>query len=346
MMAALRNWRRGPFQAKGLSLMVSLVVALGIPTRANAEANEVRLAYQYGIPYLPLLVMKKDKLIEQEAKKAGLGQLNVEWAQFGSGAAMNTALLAGQIDVVAGGVAPLLKIWDKSKGQFDVKGMASLGSIPMFLNTIDPKVKSIKDFTKKDRIALPAVKVSIQALVLEMASAQAFGKANFAKLDGITVSMKHPDAMAALLSHGTEITAHFANPPFQEMELDGKGVHKVLSSYDVLGPSTLDVVYSVAKFHKESPKIYKAVFAALGRAMQLINADKRAAAGLYVQETHSKLSEDFVYKIISNPEFVFTTTPQGVMKYAEFMHRTGAIESMPASWKNVFFSEVRGQHGS
>lgn len=341
-----RNGTKARGMSKWLSLMVAVSVAAIAAPGASADSNVVRLAYQYGIPYLPLLVMKKDRLIQQEGRKEGLSNLEVKWTQFGSGAAMNTALLAGDLDFAAGGVAPLLKIWDRSKGQFDVKGVASLGSIPMFLNTIDPRVKSIRDFTKKDRIALPAVKVSIQALVLEMASAKAFGEKNFAKLDSITVSMKHPDAMAALLSKGTQITAHFANPPFQEIELEHKGVHKVLSSYDVLGPSTLDTVYTTAKFHTDHPKLYKAVFAALNRAMKIINGNKRAAASLYVQETHSKFKESFVYKIVSDPEFVFTTTPQGIMKYARFMHRVAAIQNMPKSWKDVFFPEIDSAPGS
>jgi len=339
--------RRGVLpRAKWLCVVAGFVAAVGMAGSANAEVGEVRLAYQYGIPYLPFIVMKKEKLIEQEAGKAGLGPIKVTWSRFGSGAAMNDALLSGRLDFATGGVAPLLKIWDKSKGQFDVKGMASLGSMPMYLNTTDPKVKTIRDFTKDDKIALPAVKVSIQALVLEMAAAKEFGEKNFAQMDRNTVSMKHPDAMAALLSHAG-IAAHFANPPFQEMELDGKGVHRVLSSYEVLGePSTLDAVYTTAKFHGDNPKTYQAVLLALRSAMTIINRDKKAAAELYVAETHSKLGADFVARIVANPDFVFTTTPQAIMKYAEFMHRVGAIHNMPESWKDVFFPGIHGEPGS
>ncbi len=331
---------------KRLSLIAAFVAALGLVAPAAAEVGEVRLAYQYGIPYLPFIVMMKHKLIEQEAAKAGLGTIKVTWARFGSGAAMNDALLSGRLDLAAGGVAPLLKVWDKSKGQFDVKGMASLGSMPMYLNTTNPRVGTIKDFTKDDKIALPAVKVSVQALVLEMAAAKTFGKKNFARLDRDTVSMKHPDAMAALLSHAG-ITAHFANPPFQEMELEDKSVHRVLSSYDVLGePSTLDVVYATKEFHDKNPKVYGAVLEALRGAMRIINRDKKAAAELYVAESRSKLTEDFVGKILADPDFVFTTAPKGIMKFARFMYRVGAIHHMPKSWKDAFFPEIHGERGS
>lgn len=316
-----------------------------VPTAA-AESREIRVAQQFGVNYLPLLVMKKYRLIEKQVQKAGLGDASVKWTQFGSGSAMNDALLAGNLDFASGGVGPLLKIWDKSKGQFDVKGVASLGSMPLYLSTINPGVKTIKDFTANDRIALPAVKVSIQAVVLQMAAAQAFGPAHFDKLDGITVSMKHPDAMAALMSKKTEITAHFANAPFQEQELQIPGVHKVLSSYDVLGPSTLNSVYTTAKFRNDNPKTYRAVLAALKEAMEIIKQDTKAAAKTYVEEEHSRLSPEFVEKILIDPDFVVTSTPQGIMKYANYMYSVKSIRNKPSSWKDVYFPEIHGEPGS
>ncbi len=91
--------------------------------------------------------------------------------------------------------------------------------MPLYLNTRNPAIKSIKDFTEKDRIALPAVKVSMQAIMLQMAAAKEYGENNYTKLDGLTVSMAHPDGVAALMSGASEITAHFTSPPFQFREL-------------------------------------------------------------------------------------------------------------------------------
>jgi NitT/TauT family transport system substrate-binding protein len=328
-------------------ILCSLVAATGYPAYVSAaETKEIRVAQQFGVNYLPLLVMKKHKLIEKQAEKAGLGSVSVSWAQFGSGSAMNDALLAGKLDLASGGVGPLLKIWDRAKGQFDVKGVASLGSMPLYLSTNNPNVKSIKDFTTKDKIALPAVRVSIQAVVLQMAAAKAFGDSRFDRLDGITVSMRHPDAMAALLSRTTEITAHFANAPFQEQELQTPGVHKVLSSYDILGPSTLNSLYTTAKFRSDNSQTYKAVVAALKEAIDIINRDKMAAAQTYVEEERSKLSAEFVHKILVHPDFVVTSTPQGIMKYSDFMHRVKSIRNLPSSWRDVYFPEIHGESGS
>jgi NitT/TauT family transport system substrate-binding protein len=221
----------------------------------HAEVREVRIAQQFGISYLPLTVMHHEHLLEQAAAKAGLGDLKVSWALFGAGNAMNEALLSGNLDFPSGGVGPLLTIWSKTKGHQEVKGVASLNSMPLYLVTVDPTVKTIKDFTQKDRIALPAVKISIQAVTLEMAAAQAFGDGEYNKLDTLTVGLAHPDAMAAMLTGKTEITAHFGSAPFMYQELEDPRAHRVLSSYDVLGgPHTFNVVWTTQRFHDANPK--------------------------------------------------------------------------------------------
>jgi NitT/TauT family transport system substrate-binding protein len=314
---------------------------------AQAEVREVRIAQQFGVAYLPLMVIRKLGLIEKLAEKSGAGALTVTWATFSSGADMNTALIAGSLDFAAGGTGPVLQIWGRTRGNIDVKGVAALGSLPLYLNTINPKIRTIGDFTDADRIALPAVKVSIQAVILQMAAAQLFGDANFSVLDTLTVSMSHPQATAALLSGGTEITAHFTNSPFQEQQLQDARVRRVLNSYDVLGgPATLNSLYTTGKFRAENPKVYAAVVAALREAMTVINRDKAAAAKIYIEEEKSKLAPEFVLKVISDPQFIFTVAPQGFMKFAEFMHKTEALKVRPQSWKDVFFPEVHSENGS
>jgi NitT/TauT family transport system substrate-binding protein len=329
--------------AKAFAAVAWLAVTVStsfLTDAARAEVNEVRLAQQFGINYLPLTIMRTEKLVEKHAAALGLGQVKVTWRQFGAGNVMNEALFADQLDFASGGVGPLLTIWDKTKRIFDVHGVAALGSMPFYLNTTNPNVKTIKDFSEKDKIALPAVEVSIQAVVLQMAAAKEFGKENYKKLDSFTVAMKHPDAMAALLS-GTEVTAHFANSPFQEQELQDKKVHRVLSSYEVLGePGTLNSVYTTKKFHDNNPKTYQAVLNALKEAVEFNNKDKARAAKIYVADEKSKLTPEFVQKILEDPNFIVTTEPQGIMKYAEFMHSVKKIKNLPKSWKDVYFPEI------
>jgi NitT/TauT family transport system substrate-binding protein len=311
-----------------------------------AEVSQISVAQQFGVAYLPLMVMRRGKLIEKHAEKVGVAPLKVTWSTFGSGADMNVALISRTLDFASGGVAPVLQIWDRTQSNLAVKGVAALGSLPLFLNTINAKVKTIKDFTSSDRIALPAIRVSIQALLLQMAASSAFGDEQFAALDRLTVGIGHPQALAALLS-GTEITAHFAASPFQDQELKDPRVRRVLNSYDVLGgPATLNSLYTARKFRSDNPKIFSAVVGALREAMMLINRDKVWAAKVYIEEEKSTLDPQFVLAIISSPGVDFTVAPQGFMKFADFMFKTGIIKQRPSSWKDVFFPEVHDEAGS
>ena len=172
----------------------------------------MRIAQQFGISYLPLTIMKEKHLLESEGKKLGL-DLNTEWTHFSNGAAMNNALLSGSLDFASGGVGPLVTAWARTKGKQDIKGICALNSMPLYLNTIDPKVKTIKDFTDKDKIALPAVRVSMQAVILQMAALKALGKGHEHDLDKYTVSLSHPDGLAQMMSFKSEITGHFTSAP-------------------------------------------------------------------------------------------------------------------------------------
>ena len=78
---------------------------------------------------------------------------------------------------------------------------------PAYLMTRNPNIKSIRDFTDNDRIALPAPKVSVQAIMLQMIAEKTFGK--FDVLDKLTVGMSHPDGTAAMLSGKLEVQSHF-----------------------------------------------------------------------------------------------------------------------------------------
>lgn len=127
---------------------------------APAPAQTVRIAQQFGIGYLPLFVMRDGALLEKEGRARGLS-LGAEWVHLTSSAPINDALLSGNLEFAGGGVGPLLTMWAKTRTGLKVKGVAALSAMPMWLATTNENLRSIRDFSDKDRIALPAVKVSV-----------------------------------------------------------------------------------------------------------------------------------------------------------------------------------------
>ena len=328
-------------------LRIAFAAALAVAaSAARAEMAEIKVAQQYGIGYLPLMIMEEQKLIEKHAKAAGM-DVKVGWAKFAGGNVMNDALLSGSLQFASGGVGPLVTLWARTRGNLDVKAVAAINSMPLLLNTRNPAVKTIKDFTDKDRIALPAVKVSIQAVTLQMAAEKAFGEGQQNRLDALTVTLSHPDAQIALLSGAGEISAHFGSPPFQYQQLEKPGVHTVLNSYEVLGgPATFNLVWTTSKFRAENPALYDAFVKALDEATATINRDRKAAAETYLRLSKDKATVQDILAMLNDPGIVFTTTPQNVTKYTDFMFKTGTIKVKPESWKDLFFPNAHGLPGS
>ncbi len=325
----------------------ALLLVAALPRAALAEAQTLRIGVQPGLTYLPFVLMEHERLIEQRAAAAGLAPVTVTWWQVSGGNVMNDAMLSGNLDIANSGTPAFFPMWARTRGSLDVKGISAYNSLPLKLNTNNPKVQTIRDFGENDRIALPAVRTSSQAIFLQMESERVFGPGQHGKLDAITISRAHPDAMIALLSGRSEITAHFGAPPYQDQELRHPGVRTILTGTGVAeGPVTIGMSYTTRKFHDENPKLYGVFFAALGAAIEQIGADRRRAAEIYIAATKEKDTIDNLVAILSDPEFQFGQLPRNMVKIAGFMHRTGSIKQDPATWRELFFAEIHQQPGS
>lgn len=333
---------------KHQQIVAGMAIAMTLATFSSGALAEgkISIAQQFGIGYLILDVVRDQNLIEKEGKKEGL-EIDVDWRTLSGATAMNEALLSGALDVASAGVPPLLTLWDRTRGRQNVKAIASLGSMPNYLLSNNPAVKSVRDLSDKDRIAVPAAGVGFQSRTLQIETAKLYGNADFKRFDRISVSLPHPDASAALIAGKSEINTHFSSPPFQYQALEHDNVHKILSSYDVLGgQATFNVLYTTQKFHDENPKTYRAFYRALSEAAKIINADKNAAAQTYIRVEKSRLPLPLVQKIVNDPEISFTVSPERTFVYAEKLHELGVLKNKADSWKDYFFNEAWENPGS
>lgn len=325
-------------------------MSMAMSTATLAETNEVRFAQQFGLLYLPMHVVVDKKMVQACAKEKGLGDVKVTMHRFSGGAAVNQALLSGNVDFAAGGIGPLLKLWDKTKGRLNVRAMSTLSAMPLKLNTNDKRVKKLEDYVglKDHKISTPSVKVSIQAVVLQMAAKKKWGADQAFKLDDMTVSMKHPSAMAALLAGGQAVKSHFATLPTSYAELQSGKVHNVLTSYDVLGGRHSTVaMYNKEDWKKANPKMYECVYTSYRKSIKWINENKKEAAALFHRFTKSKLKLADIEKMVGDEnEMLYSLTPERTMEFAKFMHSIGSIKNMPASWKDYYWENNHDQNGS
>jgi NitT/TauT family transport system substrate-binding protein len=327
---------------------VTGLIALPAMVRpASAEVSTITLGSQYGLPFLPLMVMEHHRLIEAHASRLGVNGLGVVWQTMGGPGALNDGLLSGTIQFVDVGPPSLATLWDKTFGTpQEVRAVCTVQSMPYILTTRNPAVKTIADFSAADRIALPTAKISGQAIALQMAAAKLWGFEKYDKLDELTVTMGHPDAMQAMLS-GQTVNSHFSTVPFNYYELKVPGIHMVLNSYETDGKHTNGIQVTTKAFHDANPKICNAVRAAHEEANAFIKREPKAAAEIYLKLTNDKKnSADELVTMITDPDIDYTTAPTKLMKLVEFMHKVGRVKRVPSSWKDMFFAEAHDLEGS
>jgi NitT/TauT family transport system substrate-binding protein len=324
----------------------SLALVLSRP--AAAETNEIRVICSIGLQFLPTYVAVDKHLIEKHAAQLGIANPKVVFNWVTNGGAMNDALISGNTDVGQIPGPALVLLWNRTRGAQAIRGVAAGSEIPPVLVTIDPHIRTIDDYGPRDRIAMPTVKISSYALMLQFAAEQKYGWDQRLKFDAMSVPMNYAEIMAALMSGGTEVKSGMMVPPFTQDLLEGGKAHQVLSLDDVLGGhGTLNVFTSTEKFHSQNPKAYAAVKAAIIEAMQFIRDNPREAAEIYLKREPNKHGLDWIEALIRDKKAVgFTADPHRFEKLATYLHKSGAINAQPASWKDLFFDQGEGLNGN
>jgi NitT/TauT family transport system substrate-binding protein len=329
-------------RSAALALLVTLSAGVTTSSHAQDKISEFRVGRQPGLIYLPLYVMEEQNLLPKHCTRLGIAPTNLALVSLGSASAISETLLSGSVDAVSGAITPLLTMWDKTRGAQKVKAISSLSNSILYLNSNDPKLKSLRDFTDQDRIALSGVGFSMQSTLLQMAAGQAFGEGKEKQLDTLTVSMPHPEGLAALLS-GKIISAHFTTSPFQNIELRDSRIHRILTSTDILsGYAPAVLVFTTQSVYDANPHLLEAFVAAADEANAWIAQNPKGAAELYLRKEPQKLSVDEVKNLLTNGDTRFSTIPENSLQIARFMAKLGRLREAPANWKDYFFPIVNG----
>jgi len=334
------------WRASAAAIAAFAVIASASPAAAQ-QKSEISLSRQPGIFYMPSHIMEKQKLIEKHAAALGVPGVTTKWITLSGGGAQTDALLAGGVDILNTGTGNLLLLWDRTRG--GVKGIVATSAQPMTLISRDANIKSLKDIGPNDKIAVPTVKVSTQAIVLQIAAAELYGADQWSKLDANTVQLGHPDAYVALSNQQHEVRNHFSIPPFTFLELKNvAGAHVVLSSPDVMGgPLSQAQFFTTTKFADANPKIVQAVRDATKEAQDLIRSDTKAAVDIYKEITGDKTSVDDLLAWLKEPGMMeWNLQPQGTMKFANHLHKVGTLKTLPKAWTDYYLPVAHDLKGN
>lgn len=311
------------------------------------QKTELTISRQPGIIYLPTHVIEKQGLIEKHAAKLGVKGVTTKWVSFSNGGAQQDALLSGNVDMINTGTGPLLLMWDRTKG--GVKGVVASSALPLMLITRDPRIQSLQDFRDGDKIAVPTVRVSTQAILLQIEAAKQFGSANWGRFDPLAIQMGHPDAYIVMKNPIHEVKSHFAAPPFQHYEIKSvPGARVLITSSEIMGGGLSQGQFiAMTKFADANPLLIKAVRAAAEEAKAFIEAQTAEAVEIYRDVTGDKTPAADIMELLAQPGMMeWSLQPQGTMKFAEHLNLVGSLKTKPSSFKDYYLPIAHDLPGS
>ncbi len=322
-----------------LLLAVIAAAALGVlATTATAGhkasipvPSKVTIAYQPGIGYAPLIMLKTQHTLETQ-----FPDTTFSWKVLSSGSAITDGMISGGVQIGAGGVGPLIVAWAAG---VDLKIVAPLDWGNLWLMAKDPNIKTIADLKGK-KIAMPGP-TSIQGVVLRKMAQVKLGDAH--ALDADIVTMDHPTAMQALLTG--QIDAHLTSAPYQLQE-KVHGAHIVATSYQYFGAHSFLDAWETTGFYNQYPAFSKAFFTDVSQAIDLINKNPEKASKILQDDSGGMPTWRQYKQWIASSGLKFTTQPLGLMRFANFMNKIGMISKMPAAWTDLVLPPVFGTKGS
>ena len=332
---------------RSLLVATGFSAGLAMPSIGGAQSPHlIRTGRIQGINFLPTYVMQKRGLVERHAARLGLPDARAEWTDFPGGGNATDAMLAGNIDVVNAGPGNLLLLWDRTKG--GVKGIVANSSLPTTLISREDRLRKLTDYRPSDRIALPTVLVSTQAVLLQIAAEKLYGPENWRHFNANTVQMGHADGYIAMRNPLHEVTSHFTSPPFIARELkDVPGAHAVTTSAEILGSNlSTSINYATTRYVAREPVMVQALIDASAEAVAAIRNDPAAAARDYLELSRDHMDEAELIALLKQPDMVFETRPAGTMIFADFLARIGTVRTRPERWTDYFVDQAASLGGS
>ncbi len=321
---------------------------LAAAARVRAQAPlKVAFVQQRGLLYLPIDMMVSGGVLQQVATKHGLGPVDASVVTVGGPGAVIDAIISGAADYGTVALPSLITLWEKTHASANpIKAVGAVSNGAMTLYTINPNVKSIADFSETDRIAVPTVGISFNAMMLQMMADKLWNDPH--RLDHLTVGLGHPDAVVALSAgYGKAIiTAHIAVQPFTERGLKLPGAHVLADSREVFGGPLTQITLIASRSTKEkNPELFKTVAEALEQSIKTANADKPAAAVLWKKAQKASESVDELVALLDDPGFEFTSQPHRIAFFAAFLNRIGTMKQKLGDWKDLFWETAYDQPG-
>jgi NitT/TauT family transport system substrate-binding protein len=340
--------RRSLIQNAGAALGgVMAGSALAAPEGVSRRSDELLVARLPGLLYMPGHVMEYERLIERHAARLGGANISVRWVNYPTGEAQRQHLMSGQVDIVMSGLVPLLRLWDISHG--GVKGIVAAGVMPLLLVSADPRISTLRDIGADARIALPVLKLSTQAVLLQMAASQLYGPEAWEYFERNCVAMPHSAALAALKNQNSPIRLHFTPPPFHAYALRALRAARIIASSTQIigGAHSTAHFFTTTRFAQANPLIIEALRHAALEAKGRLERNIQDSVAAYRMLSGDKSEAADILEVLAEPGMMdWRLEPLGSLPFAQHMHRVGTLARKPESWRDYYLPASHDLLGS
>lgn len=314
-----------------LLMVTAMAVSMTACSGGKSESGKEKLviAYQSSIAYAPLIVMQEKGLIEKHFD----GEVEVDWQLAANGAAINDGITAGSIDVGCMGAAPAIT---GMQAGIPYKIFTGLSSQPYAILTNQDDIKSLKDITADDQIAITNIN-SHPHILLAMAAKAELGDAR--ALDGNLVVLANADGYSSIISGAVQ--CHMVISPYNFMEVATGEINEIPVSKEVWPDgNTFIVGVAGTKLQEEKPELYEALCKATEEAMTFIAENPEETAEILAKGYDASAEEILTW--MNDSRSKYDTKLQGVMELANFMVEEGFLEEGPQDISEIAFDNVEG----
>lgn len=297
----------------------------------SVKTEKVTIAYQYGLAYAPVVIVKEANLLNEKYKEITGNELEVEWVQLSSGADINNGIASGEIAAGFMGVAPA--ITGVTKG-LNYKIFTNISGQEHGMMSNTDSITSLSDLVgSENQIALVNIG-SIQHIILAKALAENGFDAH--ALDANIVAMKHPDGMTSLESNS--VSAHLTSSPYIFYEQDNPALIPIHEVAQAWGKDKSFIVGVAASSLYENKDLYQALCDALNEAIDMINNDAEKAAGY----THELDNNTIEVEVDYLGRGIYTTETNGLVELLTFMKNNGFCETDISAYEDLVYDGVVG----
>ncbi|MEV7640516.1 ABC transporter substrate-binding protein [Streptomyces rubiginosohelvolus] len=310
---------RGPLRLTFLAVTLGALLAVTACGQGGGSGDggdggkTIRIAYQ-AFPSGDLIVKEKGWL------EKALPDYDIKWTKFDSGASINTAFVAGSVDLAAIGSSPVARGLSAPLNiPYEVTWVLDVAGDNEALVARDgSKISSVKDLEGK-KVATPFSSTSHYSLLAAL---------DRAGVDASKVQLLdlEPQDILAAWTRGDIDATYVWLPTLEELKKTGK---VIVSSRELAadGKPTLDLGVAATRFLKAHPDVLPAWRKAQAQALDLIHDDPDAASaavgkqlGISPAEAGSQLKQGIFLKPAEQADAKWLGTPGKAGGLADNLH--------------------------